>query len=175
MVEWSNLSLIFKTVILFWNAYNNHLNADGTVNSYSGVYNNQELQTIANTESFNYGVPSGGQWNHVPSTYYKTHQNILKILKFVSKPPQRINLKVRPITIMVEIMPISWNRVIKMFKHGVRFQRTNGKPSMKIMLMILSMIVLIIMGLIVTLGILPNTKGTLHIIKGTAITNINGI
>lgn len=62
-----------------WNAYNNHLNSDGTINSDPDVYSKQELQMIANTESFNYGIPSGGQGNHVPEKYKGTHNNLDRV------------------------------------------------------------------------------------------------
>ena len=56
-----------------WNAYDKHM-VNGHVNSDTKVYNDDELYQVANTESFNYGMPQGAY--SVPSTYAHTHDKL---------------------------------------------------------------------------------------------------
>lgn len=54
-----------------WNVYEKHRQADGRIDSQWTNYTVQEMYEIANTESFNYGLPQGAQ--QVPKFYRKTH------------------------------------------------------------------------------------------------------
>lgn len=56
-----------------WNAYDKHM-VNGHVNSDTKVYSDDELYQVANTESFNYGMPRGAY--SVPSTYAHTHDKL---------------------------------------------------------------------------------------------------
>ena len=57
-----------------WNAYQHHRRANGQVDARGQGYQTAELAQIANTESFNYGIPHGA--HHVPYPYRHTHQRL---------------------------------------------------------------------------------------------------
>lgn len=58
-----------------WDAYAKHMK-DGKVIADAKLYSDDELRIIANTESFNYGLPYGGKENHVPRYYKQTHNTM---------------------------------------------------------------------------------------------------
>lgn len=58
-----------------WDAYAKHMK-DGKVIADAKLYSDEELRMIANTESFNYGLPYGGKENHVPRYYKQTHNTM---------------------------------------------------------------------------------------------------
>lgn len=57
-----------------WDAYNQHRRPDGTYDSDPGHYSLDEQYRIANTESFNYGMPKGQ--HDVPKQWNKSHDRL---------------------------------------------------------------------------------------------------
>ncbi|ETA74940.1 hypothetical protein LEQ_0337c [Ligilactobacillus equi DPC 6820] len=65
------VELVSGRFVSEWNVYEKHRQADGRIDSQWTNYTVQEMYEIANTESFNYGLPQGAQ--QVPKFYRKTH------------------------------------------------------------------------------------------------------
>ncbi|QNQ80633.1 DUF3114 domain-containing protein [Lactobacillus sp. PV034] len=58
-----------------WNAYDKHRLKDGKIDSNPADYTEKELYQIANTESFNYGIPKGSH-KKLSRQYKETHNTL---------------------------------------------------------------------------------------------------
>ena len=62
-------------IVSEWNAYDKHRLKDGKIDSNPADYSEEELYEIANTESFNYGIPKGSH-KKLSREYEKTHNTL---------------------------------------------------------------------------------------------------
>lgn len=59
-----------------WNAYEHHLLPNGQIDSDRAHYTDTELKQIANTESFNYGIPLGTNNAPIADDYKGSHKRL---------------------------------------------------------------------------------------------------